>query len=499
MTGERFTKYCFVALASVGLAACGGGGGGSGTTTTPTTPTNTAPTVNAGADQTVTENTTVQLDATVTDTENDATLTWSQVSGPNVTLSATNIEDPSFTAPDVTATESIVLRLTADDGVNAAVADEVTITINDTPTSASGDWIVNTTNERSDYLMDGGAFVEVNVQSVTTNANSITVATRGVPNYTVTITQEALDVYEDRRAAAFSSGVGTLSVGDVVEWGEDVGYSATCTSGGTGWWPAGGASCPAAQNLSLSFPSSPTPATNECETGLGPVGLWVNGVPIYNWYDANSFNNENVWNQFAIAFRTGGMDLCYGHGGGANSQYHHHNYNACLRQLVGDDASGHSPIYGYAGDGYPIHGPYHAAGEISESCWFERDYSAGSATGCGTTGARTCTFVDEEDISRGTQTVSAGPSTTDTINFADNGNDLAVAGIYYEDFYYDAACTAQGEKYLDEHNGHDHDGIGYHYHTTTDANLIPKFPLVHGPDYYGDVSAGSFNCFNRTF
>ncbi|MEM6625987.1 MAG: YHYH protein [Pseudomonadota bacterium] len=457
--------------------------------------------MNAGADQNVAEGATVQLNATVTDADGDATLTWSQISGPNVQLSSTSAEDPSFTAPDVGAMEDVVLRLTADDGTNAAATDDVSITITDGTTTDASGWILNVSGETSDYMMDGGGFVEVNVQSVTTNGGATTIVTNGIPNYTVSITQEALDVYENKRAAAFSGGVGVLNLGDTVEWGEDVGYSADCgATGGDGWWPDGGAACPESQNgLSLSFPNTPTPTATECETGLGPVGLWVNGVPIYNWSDATSYQNEGVWNQYAIAFRTGGMDLCYGHAGGANGQYHHHNYNACLRQAVGDEGDTHSPIYGYAGDGYPIHGPYHAAGELTESCWTARDYSAGSATGCAAAGERTCIFVDEEDISQGVQTVTAGPSTSDTINFADNGNGDAVAGIYYEDFYYEASCTAQGDKYLDEHNGHDHDGLGYHYHTSVDADLAPVFPLVHGPDYFGDVDAGSFNCFGTNF
>lgn len=482
-------------IMALALVSCGGGGSsgtGGSSSGGGTTGTNTAPTVDAGADQTVTENSLVQLDATVTDAENDATLTWSQISGPAVTLSATNTEDPSFTAPDVSAAETVVFRLTADDGSNTAVSDDVTITINDA--SEMGEWIVNTTSEKSNFIMDGAAFVEVNIQSVTQSGDFITVQTNTIPNYTVTITQEALDVYESKASSSYASGSGALALGNIVEFGEDVGYVSECASGGDGWWPSGGGGgCPVAQELNLSFPATPSPTTTECETSIGPVGLWVNGVPLYNWSDGVSYNNQGAWNQYAFPLRGAGMDLCYGHSSGRAKQYHHHNYNACLRQLVEDAADGHSPIYGYAGDGYPVHGPYHAAGETAQSCWKMRDYSASSPTGCGTDDARTCTFIDEENISLGTQTVLAGPD-------ADGSGDLTSNnGVYYEDFYYDASCTAQGDKYLDEHNGHDHDGLGYHYHATTDENLIPTFPLVHGPDYYGDVSGGSFSCYSQTF
>lgn len=474
-------------------AACSGGGGGSSTSDTSTNLSNSAPVVDAGTTQSVAGGITVQLDATVSDGDGDAlTMSWTQTSGTSVVLSSTSAEDPSFTAPNVTTAESLVFELSVTDGT-ATSTDTVTITLNTGTAVTDREWIINNSNERSNYITEGGEFVEVNVLSATLSADTITVQSRAIPNYTVTITQEILDVYEARRDAAFASGAGTLSVGDVVEWGQDVGYAGTCTIGGDGFWPGGGAGCPEAQDISLDFPATPTPAASECETGLGPVGLWVNGVPVYNWYDGVSYTGQGVWNQFAFALRSGGMDLCYGHGSGGTNQYHHHNYNGCLRQMVGDEGTGHSPVYGYAGDGYPIHGPFHADNEVSESCWQLRDYSATSPTGCGADGERTCTYIDEENISLGTQTVAAGP------NAFDNDDAVNEAGIYYEDFYYDAACTAQGDKFLDEHNGHDHDDVGYHYHTSTDENLVPTFPLVNGPDYYGNVQGGSFACFNQNF
>ena len=364
---------------------------------------------------------------------------------------------------------------------------------------AGGNWIVNENSERSSYLMDNGEFVEVNVQSLSTSAGTTTVATNAIPNYRISVTDEVLALYQSKNPDDYASGTGTLSLGDHVAWGQNVGYTSLCPGTGTnGWAPAGAAACSVTQNgLRLSFPAGPTPTSTECETGLGPVGLWVNGVPIYNWSDASSYNNQNVWNNYAVPFRKDNMDMCYGHAG--NGAYHHHSYNACLRQLVGDRGTGHSPIYGYAGDGYPIHGPYHAAGELTEACWMPRDYSAGSATGCGADGERSCTFIDEENISLGVRTVTAGPSTTQQLTFPGGASRAAESGIYYEDYYYSAACSAQGEKYLDEHSGHEHDGYGYHYHTAVNADLEPVFPAVHGPDYYGSVSAGSFRCFRRNF
>lgn len=382
--------------------------------------------------------------------------------------------------------------------VNASFANELSELELELSKIRDGGWLVNTNNERSGYIVDGTEFVEVNVLDVVDDGTSVTITTNSIPNYQISVTDEVLAVYESRPNSAFANGP-ILNIGDAVVWGQDVGMNSSCPDGGDGWWPGSGGSCALSEMAKTwSFPSSPTPSTMECDTGLGPVGMWVNGVPIYNWSDATSHNDEDVWHRFAEPFRSAGMDMCNGHSNG-NGQYHHHSYNACLRQMVSDQGNRHSPIYGYAGDGYPIHGPYHSNGQLTKSCWKTRDYSATSETGCGVEGARTCKLVDEEDVSQGIETVLSGPSTFDVISFFQNGNGPARTGIFYEDFYYDDSCSAQGDEFLDEHNGHNHDRIGYHYHTSVDDNLVPVFPLTHGPDYYGSIDNSSFRCFRSNF
>ena len=355
-------------------------------------------------------------------------------------------------------------------------------------------WIVNTQSLRSAYLRSNEEFVEVNVTGVERDGLSTTVTSNAIPNYRITVTEEVLSTLALRNATENV----TLEIGQVLNYGENIGWGSECgETGGSGWWPPSGGSCPDAQlDQRLAIPSAPRPNSNECETGLGPVGLWLNGVPIFNWSDASSFMNQDVWHQVASEFRSNGMDLCNGHAG--NGAYHHHGYSTCVRQMVGDQGLGHSPIYGYAGDGYPIHGPYHDGDQLVESCWKKRDYSATSATGCGSDAVRDCRFIDEENINLGVEYVTTGPRVDSTIRI--NGNDsLARSGIYYEDYYYDASCKDASEHGLDEHNGHDHDELGYHYHVTVDSNLQPTFPLVHGPDYYGEVTNGSFTCFRNSF
>ncbi|MBZ0257233.1 hypothetical protein K8I31_14290, partial [bacterium] len=46
--------------------------------------------------------------------------------------------------------------------------------------------------------------------------------------------------------------------------------------------------------------TAPGKATNEEAIGLGAVGFFVNGVPLYSYSDAESYNDMGIWNQVAI-------------------------------------------------------------------------------------------------------------------------------------------------------------------------------------------------------
>ena len=121
-----------ILLASaMSLSACGGSGGGDAPAP-PVTPTNSRPTANAGADKTVIENFTVNLDGSASsDPDGDSlTYVWVQTSGLSVGLSDANIAQPSFTSPDVAAnaTETLSFQLTVDDGT-VSVSDTVNIQV----------------------------------------------------------------------------------------------------------------------------------------------------------------------------------------------------------------------------------------------------------------------------------------------------------------------------------------------------------------------------------
>jgi hypothetical protein len=81
-------------------------------------------------------------------------------------------------------------------------------------------------------------------------------------------------------------------------------------------------------------------------TPLGVVGAFVTGVPIYNPIGTASYRDQNIWHQDAVAASAAGVSQ--------------------LVEALKANAGRHSPIIGFALDGFPIYGPFgwDAAGNI---------------------------------------------------------------------------------------------------------------------------------------
>lgn len=359
-------------------------------------------------------------------------------------------------------------------------------------------WIINTANSRSAniYESNSNQGVLVNVQSVSEVSmggdDYVVVAATGVPDYQVTMTSDLLDWLSSRPQANsdFDSGSPTTSVGEVVSFGEDLGYDSNddCTStGGDGYWPPG-PTCPTDQGHEVYFPVAASATTAECETGAGSVGYYVNGTSVFNWTDAQSYNNAGVWYTLAPVAEVYDVDICGGHA--ANGEYHHHFYSDCLAELVGDEGDTHSPLYGFAADGYPIYGPWENSGELARSSWRTRDYdNPASDSGCGTAGVRDCLLVDQYNLSAGIEAAgSDGPSTSDSYTSLSRNEFEATSGFFFEDWYWDSSLT--GGIYLDQYNGHSDNQRGYHYHVTIELVgdvASPAFPYSVGPRFAGEL------------
>lgn len=214
--------------------------------------------------------------------------------------------------------------------------------------------------------------------------------------------------------------------------------------------------------------------------GLGNIGVLINGVPIYNFADGKSYLNQNNWHQSAVVFEMAGFDCAKGHpspnmqpGGTNKGRYHHHQNptafnldqnvisNVCDLYLADGlyvmDPSVHSPLLGFAFDGFPIYGAY--------------AYANSDGTG---------------GIARMRSSYQYKNITTRT-----NGPTLSEAplGSYSEDFEFIA-----GSGDLDVHNGRfavtpEYPNGTYAYYTTVDENQNSAYPYIIGPKYYGVVTS----------
>jgi hypothetical protein len=94
---------------------------------------NQPPTADAGADQTVDEGTTVQLNASGS-TDPDADMlgySWTQTAGPTVQLDIQDTATPTFTAPQVDSETTVTFDVTVSDG-QASDTDTVNVSVQDT-------------------------------------------------------------------------------------------------------------------------------------------------------------------------------------------------------------------------------------------------------------------------------------------------------------------------------------------------------------------------------
>jgi hypothetical protein len=138
-------RYRTPSLACVGLAlllaACGGGGEGGSSNPPGPGPANTAPTANAGSNQTVTAGSAVTLNGSQSSDADGsiATYAWSQSSGlPVVSLSNASDAQPTFMAPQVVTATTLRFSLVVTDNRGLASAPAtVFVTINPQPANVT--------------------------------------------------------------------------------------------------------------------------------------------------------------------------------------------------------------------------------------------------------------------------------------------------------------------------------------------------------------------------
>lgn len=86
----------------------------------------------------------------------------------------------------------------------------------------------------------------------------------------------------------------------------------------------------------------------------GPIGVATNGIVFFNPFD-HLLDADAVWR----------LDRCCGHPS-PRAQYHYHKYPVCLKTPWADEGEAHSPVIGFAFDGFPVYGPYEAKGVLAK-------------------------------------------------------------------------------------------------------------------------------------
>ena len=250
------------------------------------------------------------------------------------------------------------------------------------------------------------------------------------------------------------------------------------------------------------FKISLNPAKNTgtpTNTTGGNIGIFINGVALFDYRDGVSWNNaqnklcggpiqppcagDQVWNRDAIVAERQGFDCAKGHP--AMGNYHHHQnpsaFNLDLNVvstvcnlyaadgLYMIDSTKHSPLIGFAYDGFPIYGAY-AYKNIDGTGGIVRmksSYSLRSIT------SRT-TYANGNSV-------TAGPAVSTTYPL----------GYFREDYQYTAPTASD---YLDEHNGRfcitpEYPNGIYCYFATVDENWNSAYPYAVGPTFYGVKNA----------
>ena len=235
------------------------------------------------------------------------------------------------------------------------------------------------------------------------------------------------------------------------------------------------------------------------------IGVFVNGVSLFDYRDGVSWNpgtsalcggpgnppcpggpmSSRDWNRDAIPAEMAGFDCSKAHP--AMGNYHHHQNPSAFKLdlnvvsticniydadgLYAMDSTQHSPLIGFAYDGFPIYGAYGYmnADGTGGVVRIESGYELRSMT------ART-THADGS-------TVSSGPAINTTFPL----------GYFREDYGW--ISHPNNDEYLDEHNGRfcvtpEYPNGTYAYFCTVDSDWNSTYPYVVGPTFYGIYTQG---------
>lgn len=314
-------------------------------------------------------------------------------------------------------------------------------------------WLQNTTIKGSHYIKNNSTAIPdtstANVQLVKYSADWVYIYTNGVPSYT---TGPFLD--NNPSLASSQNAIFKVSLKPQKNTG------------------------------------APTPTTG------GNIGLFINGVALFDYRDGVSWNNaqsklcggpimcpppggDGKWNRDAVVGERLGFDCSKGHP--AMGNYHHHQNPSAFDMdlnvtstvcslydadgLYKIDSTKHSPLIGFAYDGFPIYGAYaykdtNGSGAIAR---MKSSYVLRNIT------VRT-NWADGTDVLDGPPVDATYP-----------------LGYFREDYEY---VPTTKTDYLDASNGRfcktpEYPNGIYCYFATVDEKWNSAYPYVVGPNFYG--------------
>lgn len=261
------------------------------------------------------------------------------------------------------------------------------------------------------------------------------------------------------------------------------------------------------QNRIVRLPLAPTQNTGTATpTNGGNIGIFINGVGVFDYRDGVSWNTTTnslcggpgnppcpggpsavaYWNRDAVLAERSGFDCSKGHP--AMGNYHHHQNPSAFKldlNVISTicnlyDADGlyvintteHSPLIGFAYDGFPIYGAY--------------GYKNADGTGGIVrikSGYQLRSITQRTHHANGTD-VPDGPAVSTTYPI----------GYFRED--YEFITHPGADDYLDAFNGRfcitpEYPNGTYAYFATVDENHNSAYPYLVGPNFYGNVTGGS--------
>ncbi len=278
---------------------------------------------------------------------------------------------------------------------------------------------------------------------------------------------------------------------------------------------------PIDQHFIFAMSRHPTEQKGNNFNHLGEIGMFVDGVRMFDAGDAFSYSNGNgrdadpragigqgdrIWNRDAYVNESRTFDAALAHQQNWG-RYHYHANPIALRYLLGDHVDfdvttktyhesqttpqKHSPIVGWMQDGYPLYGPYGYANATNSASGVRRMTSGfvlrngkNGTDNLAQTGRHTLPVWEAREQNR-----SATLTTSET---GPNVNEQFPLGHYLEDYAYlgDSGKILGQDFDLDELNGRwcvtpEFPQGTFAYFITIDAAGQPVYPYNMGRRYHG--------------